>query len=330
MVKKIKYLVLLYGVIFMGLGLPVFAQQDDHLSQFNASPITLNPAMTGVYQGDYRGQLSYRTQWSSILKNPFKDEVAAFDMPKKKFGLGFLFQGDKAGSGNFNSNGLALSVSYEVTNDAAEIHHLTTGVQVGFINKSVDVSKLTFDNQYSYTSGTFDPTYSSQENFQSTSYMIPDVNFGLYYYTTNQEKKINPYIGVSAYHLTIPKESFFDQNNRIPIRYLAHGGLKIKMNSLLNLEPSFLFMQQTNVREINVGSLADYFLVEQNTHVILGAYYRWQDAFILHLGLIYKEYTMRVSYDFNSSALSTYTHSRGAFEITLIYMKSRAKYVPSF
>lgn len=328
--KKNYWLILGWISICLALVSPVAAQQDDHLSQFNTSPMTLNPAMTGMFEGNYRGQLQYRTQWKSILKNPFVTEVASFDLPRKKFGYGLAVMSNKAGTGNMNTTALVLSCAYEVTSDPTEVHHLTTGVQVGFINKSVDISKLTFDNQYSYSSGTFDPNMSSQESFTSNSYLLPEVNFGVYYYHKNKETRFNPYGGISGFHLTIPKESYFGYNNRVPIRYLMHAGTKIKINSTLNAEPSVLYMAQNNIHEFNIGALVDYFLVEQNTHVQLGTFYRNKDAFIIHFALLYKEYAMRMSYDINTSALSKFTGARGAFEISIIYTKENKLYVPSF
>ena len=37
--------------------------QDPHLSLYDAAPLFLNPAMTGVFEGDWRLHGQYRTQW---------------------------------------------------------------------------------------------------------------------------------------------------------------------------------------------------------------------------------------------------------------------------
>jgi hypothetical protein len=37
--------------------------QDIHFSQYYASPLSLNPANTGNYDGDWRLMNSYRQQW---------------------------------------------------------------------------------------------------------------------------------------------------------------------------------------------------------------------------------------------------------------------------
>ena len=54
--------------------------QDIHFSQFYASPLNLNPAMTGVMNCTDRLTLSYRNQWASVLKsNAFNTFTASYD-----------------------------------------------------------------------------------------------------------------------------------------------------------------------------------------------------------------------------------------------------------
>ncbi|MES1226414.1 MAG: type IX secretion system membrane protein PorP/SprF, partial [Bacteroidota bacterium] len=40
--------------------------QDPNFSQFFASPLTLNPALTGKFDGVYRVAGNYRNQWPTI------------------------------------------------------------------------------------------------------------------------------------------------------------------------------------------------------------------------------------------------------------------------
>ena len=41
--------------------------QDPHFTQYFTSPLTLNPALTGLVQGDLRFAANYRQQWASTL-----------------------------------------------------------------------------------------------------------------------------------------------------------------------------------------------------------------------------------------------------------------------
>ena len=58
----------------------VVAAQDPHFSQFYASPMTLNPALTGKIDGNFRLAANYRNQWPTI-NNAFTTATASFDMP---------------------------------------------------------------------------------------------------------------------------------------------------------------------------------------------------------------------------------------------------------
>ncbi|MGH2644329.1 MAG: type IX secretion system membrane protein PorP/SprF, partial [Chitinophagaceae bacterium] len=40
--------------------------QDIHLSQFYETPLLRNPALAGIFTGDYRVELVYRNQWASV------------------------------------------------------------------------------------------------------------------------------------------------------------------------------------------------------------------------------------------------------------------------
>ena len=44
--------------------------QDRHFSQFYSSPLTLNPALTGAFDGKYRVGTNYRDQWRGLLEQP--------------------------------------------------------------------------------------------------------------------------------------------------------------------------------------------------------------------------------------------------------------------
>jgi hypothetical protein len=80
--------------------------QDPNFSQFFASPLTLNPAMTGKFDGVYRVAGNYRNQWPTIYK-AFTTYTASFDMGILKnripeydqLGVGILGFSDQAGDG---------------------------------------------------------------------------------------------------------------------------------------------------------------------------------------------------------------------------------------
>ena len=60
MKKKILF------AILSSLLINVLVAQDPHFSQFYASPLTLNPALTGKFDGTFRLAANYRNQWPGI------------------------------------------------------------------------------------------------------------------------------------------------------------------------------------------------------------------------------------------------------------------------
>src|SRR5687767_13818099 len=113
--------------MFFLFALILFAEvsfaQDIHFSQFYASPLTLNPALTGRMNGDYRLAAIYRGQFKSFTSDPtftpYATPAASFDIPfifgKKKnnaVGAGFLFVNDITNNKRLNTVHAQVSVAY--------------------------------------------------------------------------------------------------------------------------------------------------------------------------------------------------------------------------
>ncbi len=63
------------GLVFVNLN-----SQDIHFSQFYMSPLNLNPAMTGVMNGNIRLTGNYRNQWASVLRDKsFRTYSVSYD-----------------------------------------------------------------------------------------------------------------------------------------------------------------------------------------------------------------------------------------------------------
>jgi type IX secretion system PorP/SprF family membrane protein len=311
--------------VTLALSVNTASAQDFHLSQYDAPPLFLNPAMTGMFDGKFRIHAHYRTQWAAVATKPFTTMGLSFDMPVKKFGIGLQVMNYRAGAGDFNVLSALLSVGYDVVFDEAKNHHLALGVQGGIVNKSVNYNKLTFGNQYtSANGGGFDTGLPTGEIYSNASLLIADVNAGFLYYYAKENVRINPFVGLSAFHLTQPNESFYDKTNKLPIRYYVHGGLKINVNEKIQLLPKGIYMKELNATEYTATLLLHYYL-KDDTYLIFGPTYRSKDAGIIELGLKKGQYTARVSYDINTSSLKTVSNSRGGFEISLTYIARRNK-----
>lgn len=298
--------------------------QDYHLTHYDAAKIYLNPAMTGMFDGYYRIHANYRNQWSAVSRNPFQTAAVAFDMPVKRYGWGAQLMNSRAGIGNFNELSLTVSGAYDLQCDKRNIHHVAFGMSVTGVQKSVDMGRLTWHNQYAPTSNSFDPTVPSGE---SSAQVEKDynmmINAGLLYYYAKEGSRINPFVGFSASNLNQPNESFFGYTSKLPIHYILHTGARIGISERLVLNPRFLYMMQTNDREMTYGLLANIYLPNQDAYVIVGPTIRNKDAAIMEVGLKLGQFTYRLSYDVNISTLKPATNNRGGIEFSLIYIAKR-------
>src|SRR5690242_12887659 len=53
--------------------------QDIHFSQFYENALLRNPALTGIFTGDYKAGVNYRSQWGNI-SYPFQTVLASVEM----------------------------------------------------------------------------------------------------------------------------------------------------------------------------------------------------------------------------------------------------------
>ncbi|HET6225221.1 MAG TPA: PorP/SprF family type IX secretion system membrane protein [Bacteroidia bacterium] len=302
--------------------------QDFHLSQYDASPLFLNPSMTGMFDGKYRVHLHYRSQWATVSTKPFTTAGLTLDMPLKKLGVGIQVMNFRAGAGNYNELSALLSLSYDLASKT-NMHHLAVGIQAGILHKTVSGDKLIFGNQYdAINGGGFNSSLPSGEVFKNTNYTIPAINAGLLYYFAKSNARLNPFFGLSAFNLTQPKQAFLENDVPLPMRIYFHGGIKINVNERIQLLPKFIYMRQLENKELTTSLMLYYYLKDANTFLMLGPSFRLKDATILEAGIKRGDYTLRVSYDINTSPLKTVTYYKGGFEISLTYQVGKPKVNP--
>lgn len=320
MIKKVLFFILL------SLSTGPVSAQDAHLSLYDAAPLFLNPAMTGVFEGDWRIHGQYRTQWKAVNHKPYTTALLSFDIPVKKWGFGVQVSNFRAGIGNYNALQGALSIAYTTSMDRKKRHNISFGIQGGVTQKTIEYQLLTFNNQYTTANGGgFDETIYSGEEFAGQSAMIPVVNAGILYFFAKQESRLNPFIGASAFNLTTPKESFFNADNRLPMRYYGHVGTRINFTELFYMIPKVLIMTQGEFWEQTYALDAGYYFKDGDFYLTAGAVLRAEDAMIVSIGAKMENIVAKIGYDINLSSLSTSSSGRGGFEVSLTYINQKKK-----
>ena len=318
-----RILVIFITVIVLSL---TTRAQDAHLSMYDAGPLFLNPALTGVVDADFRIHGQYRTQWKSVNFKPYTSYLLSFDMPFKKWGFGFQINEFRAGKGNYNSFQGLLSAAYNTAVDKKRSHMLSFGIQGGLVQKSIEYKLLSFNNQYSYTNGGyFNENIASGEDFDARTIYLPSLNAGFMYYYAKQNSRLNPFIGISAFNLIPAKESFEGIDNRLPMRFYAHVGTRINLTETFYLLPKILFMQQGKFSEQTFAVEAGYYLKNSDLYLLGGFIYRSKDAAIITLGAKMDRFIVKLAYDVNVSTLSTASTGRGGFEVSFTYVHKKGR-----
>lgn len=321
MKKFNKYLITLVAGFSASL-----SAQDFHLSMYDAAPIFLNPAMTGLIDTKMRAHVQFRNQWNVLAYKPFTTALVSFDLPKGKWGFGGQITNMHAGAGNYNVLQVLASAAYAVPIDKDKYHNLSLGLQAGFTQKRIEYQVLSFDSQWSTTNGgSFDKSLSSGESFSGNVQFQEAVNFGALYYYGKQQTRINPFLGISAFNLTTPKESFAGGNNRLPRRYYMHAGVRVNVSEILYVIPKILIYSQAKIIQQTYSLDAGYYFKGEKFYALAGYTMRVKDASIIYAGLKKDNYIFKLAYDFNVSTLRGITKTRGAYEISLTWMGKKTK-----
>ncbi len=316
--------------------------QDLHFSQYNASPLVLNPALAGMNGGDYRAYVNFRTQWATLSKNTYRTFAGGADMAIGKItksnsfaGIGLSFFSDQAGDLNLNSNHVDLSFAYHFMLNHKGTMQLSAGVQGGLNVRSINQSRAIYGSQYDAVTGTVDPN-GTGEILGKSRIIFADASLGLLY-SAMTRKGTNIYCGFALSHLNQPKISFQPSGvespgrnaDKLPIKVTIHGGASIPLNNRLAVMPNFMVLWQGTSYEFNVGCHLKATLGNvkmSKTAIYFGAQYRGlYDAVIVSGRLDVKGFTCGLSYDVNISKLLPASKTVGAPEISLMYQGSFRK-----
>ncbi|MES2005126.1 MAG: PorP/SprF family type IX secretion system membrane protein [Bacteroidota bacterium] len=315
-----KLLIMLSTVIFFSAN-RLEAQVDAHFTQYYANPLWLNPALTGVIDGNSRVTVNYRQQLPGLYAPmQTKGVTADFSLPGN-FGLGITALNQSSSDAGYQNTNAYFSLSYRVHLTQYDI--LSGGFQMGVINKKIDPYKLQFGNQFNPVIG-YDPTLPSNEIFDYRSATSFDGSLGLMYFDGDPQKAYNPFFGVSVFHPTQPVNRFLSggDENKIPIRYAVHGGVRFQMGARAELIPHALYLKQGSNNEIAAGMVCNL-TIEEGKGLILGTTWRKDDAVAPNLGLRLGGLTIGLSYDVNISQLKTASSSNGGYELSISFTSQK-------
>ncbi len=319
--------------------------QDIHFSQFYASPLTLNPALTGHIICDWRAAGIYRDQWRTIspaLMTAAASFDKAFYLRNHKIGGGAVLAYDRSGNADLSVTKIFLSGAYHKT---FGIHALSGGLQMGFVDKRMDKSSLTFDDQWNddpnhANGGTFDQGMPTADEQMGESLKYFDMNAGVVWSPVTE--KLESQVGIAFFHITRPKESFYEKKEKLKARYVLHARLKWNATDRFYVQPNWLYQFHSASREFVLGSNFGYHLSGDKmsgVSIWAGPMFRYgltarndgndvsnrTDALIAVIGAGFKNIDVGLAYDINMTDLKKATKHQGSFELSVVYTSCKPK-----
>jgi type IX secretion system PorP/SprF family membrane protein len=306
--------------------------QDLHFSQFYETPLLRNPALAGIFSGDMRFQVVYRSQWQSVtvpfqttsIDGEFKFPIGVSN-DFVTFGGEILY--DQAGTIAIKGTDVQPSFNYHKSLSDDHNMYLSFGFLAGINERGFDQSKVTTDNQFDPSNSAFNGTLPTGEKFTRTSYAYFDASTGLSFNTQlGNNPDNNMFLGVAIFHLNQSKAISFYSNPALELmpRLVFSGGLRMTTDndSYLTIQADY---DQQGPHSEAIGGLIYTFKLERATDrsteysLDAGVLMRVNDAIIPVIKLTKDPLSIAFSYDANISALVPASNGVGGFELGIVY-----------
>ena len=321
---------LLLTLLFFSTCTSLCKGQDPNFSQFFSSPLTLNPANIGNFEGTLRLSSNYRNQWPGF-NNAFVTSTIAADgsifensiAENDRIGWGGLLMLDASGNGVLSQQSALIGLSYSKGLDDSRNHVLNLGFQTSYLNLGFNTAKANFEDELSPTG--FD--IQTAENFflNGNRRSMFDLHSGIQYVGKLSENQLM-YFGLGVYHLLRPKSGLLNVRYFTPVRYnLNAGGYNIlDVNNALHY--SAQFQRQGSFKELVYGIAWNRILYEQqnkNIQGYLGLWIRNNEDAIPYMALEWNGFRVGFSYDIGVSSKQTASTQYQSAEVSLLWIKGK-------
>ncbi len=303
--------------------------QDPHFSQFFQAPLLRNPSLAGLFTGDIRVEGVYRNQWGSVTV-PY--QTGSFDIEYKKpvgrgndyVTIGGEILYDRAGTTNFTTANVLPAINYHKALSGDKNKYLSVGFMGGYVQRSVDQSKMTTNNQFDGSG--YNPSLNNGESLTQYNYHYWDGSVGVSFNSAIAGSSTDNYfVGVAYHHFNRPKNSFYiNPPVELNPRLVLSAGVKFGLDEVSYLTLDGDFGKQGTYTDVVAGAMYSYKIgndPENPDYIVhFGGYLRWKDAFIPVVKLDYNPFSIGFSYDANISTLKAASQSRGGFELSVMYI----------
>lgn len=323
MKTRIKYLLIFFLLNYAEKAVC----QDINFSQFYELPLLRNPALAGIFSGDYAITSAYRNQWQRVT-TPFRTFALGLEYKKSVkqnsndfFTIGLQATNDIAGESRLRRTQVFPVLNFHKSLNSEKDTYLSAGIMGGPVMQRFDPSQLTFDDQF--VNGSYSPTNPTKQVFTSTGSTYWDLTAGLTF-SSVAGADTRFYLGAAMFHILKPKVAFQKQYDIVlNPKYVINAGLSRSMNDANKIILYADYFMQGGSRLMQGGIMLshDFLNDNENQQIALtgGLIYRSGDAIIPVLKIDFNKLGLGFSYDINTSKLKAASELRGSFEATLSY-----------
>jgi type IX secretion system PorP/SprF family membrane protein len=319
-----NFKIIIVVVIFFNLSLNA---QDINFSQFYEMPLLRNPALAGLYGGDFRATAAFRNQWSSVT-TPYVSQALGLEAKFSSFGnsnnylaFGVQITNDLAGDSKLGKTQVLPVFTFHKSLSDEKDTYLSLGFMGGPVQQRFDPTKLTFDDQF--VNGSYSSTNPTQQTFSNTNVTYIDASVGMSFSSTFGYD-VKYYVGAAYFHFNQPKVAFDNARDiRLNKKVMINAGLSVPTSDYDRIVLYGDYFDQGGNSQMQGGFMYQHFLVQEDEDETVslsgGSFLRWNDAVVPVLKLEYYHLGVGLTYDVNISKLKAASQSRGGYEITLSY-----------
>jgi type IX secretion system PorP/SprF family membrane protein len=331
--NKLKKVIALIAMVVVG---KFVSAQDPSFSQFFASPLNINPALTAHINADWRAISNFRDQWLGPT-SPYATGTASFDSKlfQKKYpgveegnvaGAGLMFMYDKAMGGVVKSSYASANFSYRIKLIEGETKHsLGAGFGLIYGHRRIDFSRVDFEEQF--TGFGFNTNLPTGETSLSNMKPYFSLSTGLLYSISTSKSSFD--LGVAAFHVNKPKQTFLkDERQILAMRKVIHANFDTYISENIVFNINTIYQLQSSASYYSFGAALGYILPNNPDLMLNGGLWYWsKNAVIPYVGFAYKDYQLGISYDATTSKLNAASTKPNTYELSLIV---RGRNKPSY
>jgi type IX secretion system PorP/SprF family membrane protein len=321
---KKRYLILVLSVVVMFMN--SLSAQDIHFSQYNNCPQLYNPALTGQFETMLKGTLLHRRQWRGIGSGYTTSGVdAQYKLLSlyndNYFGFGLMVLKDDAGKAQMGTLMVRGSAAYNLV--ATDNDLFSSGVQIGFEQRSINFDGLAWDSQFDGVA--YDPSLDDRERFITNTRSFVDIGAGAHWKHRNK-KRFD--LGYAIYHANQQITMIARGDDRVRLRQVYKAAW-IKRYEHIDMRYDALVQRQGGSNAVNMGVTCEYRIGEESKYTNVktaslaraGVFYRWKDAISPYIGFEYKRFAaISFGYDIRLAKMPFTNGIAGGPEISLTYL----------